>query len=79
MKALEEDCHHRVSSLSYAWVKVREHDALILFDLGSMHNFISTHLANKLGIHDFDMGKVIKADGDFQVQEVSGKRSQSLY
>ena len=70
MKALQEDCHHSGSSLSYAWGKVREHDALILFDPGSTHNFISTHLANKLGICDFEMGKVIKADGAFQGQEV---------
>ena len=71
MKALQEDCHHSGSTLSYAWGKVREHDALILFDPGSTHNFISTHLANKLGICDFEMGKVIKADGAFQGQEVS--------
>ena len=71
VKALDEDCHHRRSSLSYAWGKVREHDALILFDPGSTHNFISTHLANKLGICDFKMVEVIKADGAFQEQEVS--------
>ena len=71
VKALEEDCHHRGSSLSYAWDKVREHDALILFDHGSTHNLISTNLASKLGIHDFKMGEVIKADGAFQGQEVS--------
>ena len=70
MKALQEDCHHSGSSLSYAWGKVQEHDALILLDPGSTHNFISTHLANKLGICDFEMGKVIKADGAFQGQEV---------
>ena len=60
MKDLEEDCHHCRSSLSYAWGKVQEHDALILFDFGSAHNFISTHLSNKLGIDNFKMGKVIK-------------------
>ena len=71
VKALEEDCHHRDSSLSYTWGKVREHDALIFFCPGSTHNFISTNLATKIGIHDFEMGKVIKIDGAFQGQEVS--------
>ena len=71
VKAQEEDCQSKGSSLSYAWGKLREHDALILFDLGSTHNFISTNLATKLGIHEFEMGKVIKVDGSFQVQEVS--------
>ena len=71
VKALEEDLHHHGSLLSYAWGKVREHDALILFDPGSTHNFNSTNLANKLGICDFEMGEVIKADEAFQGQEVS--------
>ena len=71
MKALEEDCKGRGSSLSYAWGKVQENNALILFDLGSIHNFISTNLATKLGIHEFEMGEVIKVDGAFQGQEVS--------
>ena len=71
VEALKEDGHCIGSQLSYAWGKVREHDALILFDPGSTHNFISTELATKLGIHDFEMGEVIKADGAFKGQEVS--------
>ena len=71
VKALEKDCHHRRSSLSYAWGKVQEHDALILFNPSSTHNFISTNLATKIGIHNFKMGKVVKVDGAFQGQEVS--------
>ena len=51
--------------------KVRDHDALILFDPSSTHNFISTELATKLGIHDCEMGEVIKADGAFKGKEVS--------
>ena len=49
--------------LSYLLGKVREHDALILFDPGSTHNFISQELALKLGIHDFEMGEGISDDG----------------
>ena len=71
VKALKEDCKGRNLSLSYAWGKVREHDALILFDPGYTHNFISTNLATKLGTREFEMGEVIKADGAFQGQEVS--------
>ena len=65
VKALEEDCKGRNLSLSYTWSKTQKHDALILFDLGSTHNFIFTNLATKLWIHEFDMGGVIKADGAF--------------
>ena len=58
VKAQEKDCQSKGSSLSYAWDKVQEHDALILFDPRSTHNFISTNLATKLGIHEFEMGEV---------------------
>ncbi|MCO5604259.1 hypothetical protein L7F22_058422 [Adiantum nelumboides] len=71
MEALQEDGHCKGSLLSYAWGKVREHDALILFDPGSTHNFISVELATKLGIHDFEMGNVMNVDGAFKGQEVS--------
>ena len=70
MEALKEDGHYKGSPLSYAWGKVREHDALILFDPGSTHNFISTELATKLGIHPHEMGKMVDADGPFKGQEV---------
>ena len=56
--------------MSYAWGKVREHDALILFDPRSIHNFISHELALKLGIHEFDMGDHILANCAFKGQEV---------
>ncbi|MCO5586141.1 hypothetical protein L7F22_040081 [Adiantum nelumboides] len=55
----------------YAWGKVREHDAFILFDPGSTHNFISLELAAKLGIQEFEMGDAMKADGAFIGQDVS--------
>ena len=69
VEAQKEDGHCKGSKLSYAWGKVREHDALILFDPGSTHNFISNELATKLGIHDFEMGEVVSADGAFKGQE----------
>ena len=58
------------SLLSYAWGNVREHITLILFDFESTHNFISNKLATKLGVHDFEMGKVVKMDGAFKGQEI---------
>ena len=44
------------------------HDALILFDPGSTHNFISHELALKLGIHEFEMGDCIQANGAFKAK-----------
>ena len=70
IEAPKEDGHCQGSPLSYAWGKVREQDALILFDSGSTHNFISHELAAKLGVQDFEMGEIIKADGAFKWQEV---------
>ncbi|MCO5612978.1 hypothetical protein L7F22_067251 [Adiantum nelumboides] len=67
----KEDVHCKGSSLSYAWGKVREHDAFILFDPGSTHNFISHELAAKLGIQEFEMGDAMKADGAFIGQDAS--------
>ncbi|MCO5570675.1 hypothetical protein L7F22_024402 [Adiantum nelumboides] len=71
VEAPKEDVHCKGSPLSYAWGKVREHDAFILFDPGSTHNFISLDLATKLGVQDFEMGDAMKADGAFINQEVS--------
>ncbi|MCO5572297.1 hypothetical protein L7F22_026050 [Adiantum nelumboides] len=71
VEAPKEDVHCKGSPLSYAWGKVREHDAFILFDPGSTHNFISLELATKLGVQDFEMGDAMKADGAFINQEVS--------
>ncbi|MCO5603375.1 hypothetical protein L7F22_057525 [Adiantum nelumboides] len=71
IEAPKEDVHCKGSPLSYAWGKVREHDALILFDPGSTHNFISHELAAKLGIQDFEMGDAMKADGAFVGQDAS--------
>ena len=50
---------------------MREHDALILFDPGSTHNFVSPELALKLGIHDFEIGEEISADVAFKGQKVN--------
>ena len=57
VEALKENGHYKGSQLFYSWGKVREHDALILFDPGSIHNFISVELATRLGIHNFEMGE----------------------
>ncbi|MCO5554914.1 hypothetical protein L7F22_008452 [Adiantum nelumboides] len=50
---------------------VREHDAFILFDPSSNHNFISHELAAKLGIQEFEMEDAMKADGAFIGQDAS--------
>ncbi|MCO5603583.1 hypothetical protein L7F22_057734 [Adiantum nelumboides] len=71
VEAPKEEIHCKGSPLSYAWGKVREHDAFILFDLGSTHNFISLELAAKLGVQDFEMGDAMNADGAFIGQDVS--------
>ncbi|MCO5593242.1 hypothetical protein L7F22_047249 [Adiantum nelumboides] len=71
IEAPKEDVHCKGSPLSYAWGKVREHDAFILFDPGSTHNFISNELAAKLGIQEFEMGDAMKADGAFIGQDAS--------
>ncbi|MCO5597790.1 hypothetical protein L7F22_051872 [Adiantum nelumboides] len=71
VEAPKEEVHCKGSPLSYARGKVREHDAFILFDPGSTHNFISLELATKLGVQDFEMGDAMKADGAFINQEVS--------
>ncbi|MCO5577299.1 hypothetical protein L7F22_031126 [Adiantum nelumboides] len=71
IEAPKEDVHCKGSPLSYAWGKVREHDAFILFDPGSTHNFISHELAAKLGIQEFEMGDAMKADGAFIGQDAS--------
>ncbi|MCO5586422.1 hypothetical protein L7F22_040362 [Adiantum nelumboides] len=71
VEAPKEEVHCKGSPLSYAWGKVREHDAFILFDPGSTHNFMSLELATKLGVQDFEMGDAMKADGAFINQEVS--------
>ncbi|MCO5568294.1 hypothetical protein L7F22_021993 [Adiantum nelumboides] len=71
VEAPKEEVHCKGSPLSYAWGKVREHDAFILFDPGSTHNFISLELATKLGVQDFEMGDAMKAYEAFINQEVS--------
>ncbi|MCO5581951.1 hypothetical protein L7F22_035840 [Adiantum nelumboides] len=70
VEAPKEEVHCKGSPLSYAWGKVREHDAFILFDPSSTHNFISLELATKLGVQDFKMGDAMKADRAFINQEV---------
>ena len=59
---LKESGHSKGSPLSYSWGKIKEDDSLILFDPNSTHNFKSTKLATKLGIHDFEMGEAIQVD-----------------
>src|SRR3569832_208215 len=71
VEAPKEDAYCQGSPLSYAWGKVREHDALILFAPGSTHNFISMELAAKLGIQAHEMGDELKADGAFKGDEVA--------
>ncbi|MCO5556645.1 hypothetical protein L7F22_010196 [Adiantum nelumboides] len=71
IEAPKEDVHCKGSPLSYAWGKVREHDAFILFDPGSTHNFISHELAAKLSIQEFEIGDAMKADGAFIGQDAS--------
>ncbi|MCO5604768.1 hypothetical protein L7F22_058938 [Adiantum nelumboides] len=71
IEAPKEDVHCKGSPLSYSWGKVREHDAFILFDPGSTHNFISHELAAKLGIQELEMGDAMKADGAFIGQDAS--------
>ena len=70
VEAPKEDGHHKDSPLAYAWGKLRDQDALFLFDPGSTHNFISNELATKLGVQDFEMGEVMPADGVSKGQEV---------
>ncbi|MCO5571091.1 hypothetical protein L7F22_024823 [Adiantum nelumboides] len=71
IEAPKVDVHCKGSPLSYAWGKVREHDAFILFDPGSTHNFISHELAAKLGIQEFEMGDPMKVDEAFIGQDAS--------
>ncbi|MCO5569085.1 hypothetical protein L7F22_022792 [Adiantum nelumboides] len=71
VEAPKEEVHCKGSPLSYAWGKVRVHDAFILFDPGSTHNFISLELAAKLGVQEFEMGETMKTDGAFIGQDVS--------
>ena len=66
IEVLKKEGNSKGANLSYAWGKVRELDALIVFDLGSTRNFISHELALKLGIHEFEMGDVICVNGAFK-------------
>ena len=59
------------SQLCYAWGKVRDQDAFILFDPGSTHNLISVELAQKLGIRTEEMGPALEASGAFKGQQDS--------
>ncbi|MCO5551582.1 hypothetical protein L7F22_005087 [Adiantum nelumboides] len=61
---------HQGASLCFAWGKVRDQDAFMLFDPGSTHNYISQDLTSKLGIHSLEMGPKEDADGAFEGQEV---------
>ncbi|MCO5603239.1 hypothetical protein L7F22_057387 [Adiantum nelumboides] len=61
VEAPKEEVHCKGYFLSYAWGKVREHDAFILFDPSSTHNFISLELAAKLGVQYSEMGDAMKS------------------
>ena len=68
---LSEEKHEKEESrLCYARGKVRDHDSFILFNLGSTHNFISTELTAKLGIHVHEMGLALDVEGTFVRQNV---------
>ena len=71
VEVLKKEGNSKGENLSYTWGKVRELDALKLFDLVSTHNFISHELALKLGIHEFERDDFIQANGSFKGQEVS--------
>ena len=60
----------KASQLCYAWGRIRDQDAFILFDPGSTHNFISIELAQRLGISTDELGLALKACGAFKGQEV---------
>ena len=70
MDTQKEEACTKGSLLSDAWGKVREHDALILFDPGSTHNFISMELATRMGIKTQEMGDNLNAEGAFKGQKV---------
>ena len=59
MEVLKEEGNFKGAKLSYAWGKIRELDALILFDLGSTHSLILHELALKFEIHESKMGDVM--------------------
>ncbi|MCO5590750.1 hypothetical protein L7F22_044725 [Adiantum nelumboides] len=70
VEAPTEDVHCKGSPLSYAWGKVREHDAFIIFDPGLTHSFFSIEVATKLGIQEIEMRDAMKVDGAFIGQDV---------
>ena len=71
IEVLKDEGNSKGENLSSAWRRVRYLDALILFDLGSTHNFISHEMALELRIHEFEMGDHILANRAFKGQEVS--------
>ena len=60
----------RASQLCYAWGRIRDQDAFILFDPGANHNFISIELAQRLGITTEELGPALNASGPFTGPEV---------
>ena len=59
------------ASLCYAWGKVRDQDAFILFDPSSTHNFVLQDMIAKLDIHSLEMGLKEQVEGAFEGQQVS--------
>ena len=60
----------QASQLCYVWGKIRDQSAFMLLDPGSTHNFISTELAQRLGIQYDEMGTPLEATGAFKGQPV---------
>lgn len=61
----------KASHLCYAWGRVRDQEALVLFYPGSAHNFIFIELAQKLGILTDKLGPALAMQGAFKGQEGS--------
>ena len=61
----------QASQLCYAWGRIRDQDAFILFDPGATnHNFISIELAQRFGITTEELGPLLDASGPFTGLEV---------
>ena len=54
----------------YAWGKICDQDAFILFDPEASHNFISIELAQRLGVTTEELGPTLHAFGPFLGLEV---------
>ena len=71
IEVFNEEGNSKGANLFYARGKEIEQDALILFRLDSTHKFISHELELKIGIHEFEVGDAILANGAFKGKKVS--------